>query len=101
MSKRTLLLAALGAFALVCALPAVPVQADHHEEAKLVGCLTAGEDGSMTLTPEEGEAVHVSGGDDVKAHAENHKVELTGKWVEMDGHKTFEASAVEHLGVCE
>jgi hypothetical protein len=112
MIKRISLLAMLGALALLLgALPA-PVQADHHtglhmrsddaEMAKLSGCLNPGAgEGWYTLTTEDGKEVAVMGGEDVGAHAQNHRVELTGKWVGDDDHKHFEASGVEHKGICE
>jgi ABC-type sugar transport system substrate-binding protein len=103
MTKRISLLAMLGALALLAwALPPAAVQASD-DEATVTGCLNPGEgDGWFVLTPEGGgDEVHVAGGDDVKAHSGNHKVKLTGKWVESEGHKHFEATGVEHIGVCE
>ncbi|MGH7341609.1 MAG: hypothetical protein ACREKH_14045 [Candidatus Rokuibacteriota bacterium] len=103
MSKRTSLLAALGALALLAGvLQTAPVLAADEEMATLSGCLNPGdEEGSYVLTPDEGEPVHVTGGDDLKAHSGNHQVKLTGEWVDMEGHKMFKASKVEHVGVCE
>jgi len=111
MTKRLSLLALLGALALLLGGLPAPVQADHHtgmhkrsddaEMAKLSGCLNPGEgEGWYVLTNDDGEHA-VSGGADLKAHSGNHEVTLTGKWVEADGHKHFEASGVEHKGICE
>ena len=96
---RTLLLV------LVCALAAVaaaPAWADD-AEGTVTGCLNAGDaEGWFVLTTDDGKEVSVAGGKDIAAHAENHKVELTGKWVENDkGGKHFEAASVAHKGVCE
>lgn len=103
MTKHVALLALFGAFALmVCALPA-PVQAEDEKMMdKVSGCLNPGDgEGWYTLTTEDGTEVAVMGDESIGAHAANHSVELTGKWVEGDGHKHFEASSVEHKGVCE
>jgi len=103
MTKRVSLLALLGAFALmVCALPAPAQAEDEKMMDKLSGCLNPGEgDGWYVLTTEDGMEVAVQGDESIGAHAENHMVELTGKWVEGDDHKHFEASSVEHKGICE
>jgi len=102
MTKRVSLRALLGAFALLaCALP-VPAQAEDEMMDTLAGCLNPGEgDGWFVLTTDDGD-VSVKGGEGIAAHAGNHQVELTGKWVEgEDGEKYFDASGVEHKGICE
>jgi hypothetical protein len=104
MTKRFSLLTVLGALALLAlALPPAAVQASDDEMATLTGCLNPGEgDGWFVLKPEGGgDPVDVTGGDDVKAHSGNHKVKLTGKWVDHEGHKYFEATGIEHVAVCE
>lgn len=108
MSKRFLMLAVLGAFALVCVLQSAPVQANFEPiPDSLVGCLNPGaEEGTFVLTnPEDGEVMVIGDGtsdEDLATHAHNHQVELTGIWVKDDeGNQQFEASKVEHQGICE
>lgn len=96
---RTLLLVLVCTLAVIAAAPAQASDA----EGTVTGCLNAGEaEGWFVLTTDDGKKVSVAGGEDIAAHAGNHKVALTGKWVEdAEGAKHFEAASVEHKGVCE
>jgi hypothetical protein len=101
MIQRTLVLAMVCAL-VVLAAPVAPAQADD-KEGTLTGCLNGGDtDGHFVLTTEDGQEVMVMGGDELAAHAENHEVELTGKWIEdAEGNKHFEAAGVAHQGICD
>jgi hypothetical protein len=76
---------------------------DDEKMTTLVGCLNAGDaECHFGLTTEKDGDVQVTGGEGIAAHAENHKVELAGKWVDDgEGATHFEADSVKHLAICE
>jgi hypothetical protein len=104
MTKRIVLSALLFAFALAIVAQVGTARASDDEKmTTLVGCLNAGDaEGHFVLTTEKDGDVQVTGGEGIAAHAENHKVELAGKWVDDgEGAKHFEADSVKHLAICE